>query len=376
MSFEPNWASPPGDTISRLMSASGLTEAELADQIGLDDNLVSKLLDGQLQIAGDLAEALSNVLGASPEFWMERHDQYMSDLQRLRSTNLTHSTDTWARAFPIRSLKEYGWLPKEARGKSVSDALLEFFGSVSLNDWKARYSLGIGQVAFRTSFAHSPNEEATLAWLRSGEIQLSKLSLPKYSPERFALLLPNLKKLSALKHPKLFLPKLQQACMEVGVGVATSRSLTGCRASGASWVSQSGNPFVLLSFRHMSEDHFWFTFFHEAAHVILHGESHLDLDGSDPSPFGDDGREKEANEFAQDVLVPEDLRITLFESIPTRGRVRATARQSNVTPGIIVGQLQKAGVLRQNQFNDLKRRYMWSDDPCVPELYQPRKYTK
>lgn len=373
MNFEPNWASPPGDTVMRLMSASGLTELELADQIGLDDDLIGDLLDGRLQITTEVAEALSNVLGASPEFWERRYEQFMSDRRRLEGSKSVSNVEEWARSFPVRSLKDFGWLPKEVRRKEIPNALLQFFGNTSIDEFRAAYSSGIGQVAFRTSFAHIADENATLAWLRSGEIQLRRLSLPDFAPKSFAEILPYLKKLTAFKHPRLFLPKLQQACAGVGVGVATSRSLVGCRASGASWLSRSGNPYILLSFRHMSEDHFWFTFFHEAAHVVLHGDSHIDIEGSDPAPFGDDTREAEANEFAQDVLMPPNIREVLFQSVPNRSRVRTIARQCNVTPGIIVGQLQKEGVLQQYQFNDLKRRYRWADDPCIPELYQPRK---
>lgn len=83
MSFEPNWASPPGDTVARLMASGGFTESELADQIGLGDSLVSDLLKGQIEITNDLAEVLSRALGASPQFWMRRQDQYIADRQRL-----------------------------------------------------------------------------------------------------------------------------------------------------------------------------------------------------------------------------------------------------------------------------------------------------
>lgn len=138
-------------------------------------------------------------------------------------------------------------------------------------------------------------------------------------------------------------------------------------------MSKNGNPAILLSFRHLSDDHFWFTFFHEAAHVALHGTEHIDIEGADPSPFDAPNQEEEANQFAQDILVPEKFRDELFNAIPTRAHARRVARLTGVTPGIIVGQLQKSGALQPHQFNDLKRRYRWKSDHSLPEITQPRK---
>ncbi len=123
-----------------------------------------------------------------------------------------------------------------------------------------------------------------------------------------------------------------------------------------------------MSFRYLSEDHFWFTFFHEAAHVVLHGTDHISVDGGDPSPLGASKCEDEADAFAQNILVPASLRDEMFNAVPTRPHARKIARKAGVTPGIVVGQLQKAGVLQPNQFNELKRRYKWNGNTVVPMI--------
>ena len=58
-----------------------------------------------------------------------------------------------------------------------------------------------------------------------------------------------------------------------------------------------------LSFRYLSDDHFWFTFFHEAGHLILHSKSALFLEGAKNV----DACELEANEFAARILVPSEF---------------------------------------------------------------------
>ena len=37
---------------------------------------------------------------------------------------------------------------------------------------------------------------------------------------------------------------------------------------------------IQLSARHKSDDHFWFSFFHEAAHLLLHSKKHIYVDSN------------------------------------------------------------------------------------------------
>lgn len=371
--FEPNWASSPGDTISRLAAAGNVPIHELAERIGLEDDVFAGIMEGRVQINDEIADALSSELGASPQFWRERYIQFLADKARVRSSVPAPSLHTWGQSFPVRALRELGWLPKGSRGEHLSKDILRFFGCDSIGTWNERYSAGIGQVAFRTSFAFEADEMATLAWLRVGEVQCEKLTLASFCAQDFKKRLHELKKLCVLKRPEIFFPKLQQACAENGVGLVSSKAPKGCRASGATWTNTKGNPTILLSFRYLSEDHFWFTFFHEAAHVVLHGTDHISVDGGDPSPLGASVFEDEADTFAQNALVPAELREEMLNAVPTRPHVRRIARRACVTPGIIVGQLQKAGVLQPHQFNDLKRRYKWDGNTDFPVLSQPRK---
>ena len=375
MMFEPNWASPPGDTITRLAAANNIALHELAKRIGLDSFDFAGIMEGRKQISDEVAAMLSSELASPPQFWIDRYRQFTSDKARILQSSPEKSLSSWATQFPTAALRELGWLPKGSRGQHLSNDILNFFGCDTINAWNEHYSAGIGQIAFRTSFAFENDEMATLAWLRMGEVQCEKISLATFSVSAFRDNLPNLKALCVQKHPEIFFPNLQAICAKFGVSLVSSRAPKGCRASGATWTNKNGNPVILLSFRYLSEDHFWFTFFHEAAHVILHGTDHISIDGADPSPLTKSRREDDADNFAQNCLLPLEIKNESMSTVPTRAHVRNIARRAGVTPGIIVGQLQKAKVLKSNQFNDLKRRYKWNGNNILPILSQPRKYT-
>jgi Zn-dependent peptidase ImmA (M78 family) len=114
----------------------------------------------------------------------------------------------------------------------------------------------------------------------------------------------------------------------------------------------------MLSFRHLSDD-FWFAFFHEAGHLLMHGENSIFLEGDDSLSTVE---EEEANTFAASTLIPTDYHDELT-NLPTNGiAIMRFARRIGISPGIVVGQLQHRGILRRNQLSNLKRRYTWTEE--------------
>jgi Zn-dependent peptidase ImmA (M78 family) len=114
----------------------------------------------------------------------------------------------------------------------------------------------------------------------------------------------------------------------------------------------------MLSFRYLSDDHFWFTFFHEAGHLVLHDMNSLFLEGEDRISTKEEG---EANEFSAAVLIPAEFRADLMTLRGEGREVIRFARRVGVSPGVIVGQLQHLGRVRRNQLNRLKRRFVWAE---------------
>ena len=140
--------------------------------------------------------------------------------------------------------------------------------------------------------------------------------------------------------------------------MAIVRAPRGCRASGATRFLSANKALLMLSFRYLSDDHFWFTFFHEGGHLLLHSEKSLFLEGADmPSSR----EEEEANDFAARALIPLEFQPLLAGlNADARGVIRF-ARQVGVSPGIVVGQLQHLGRVDRGQLNGLKRRFRWGE---------------
>jgi HTH-type transcriptional regulator / antitoxin HigA len=351
--FSPDWASAPGDTIADILRERGVSIAEFAVQIERTPEQVEDLLQGRATITIAIARKLSEVLGGSVEFWMSRDFQYREDVARLQAV---HATDReWLRELPLSDMIRFGWLRPAPRPSDEVAACLRFFDMPSVSAWRAAYR-NLGEMAaFRTSPSFDSSPASVAAWLRRGEIESEAIECGSWNPAGFEASLVRIRTLTRRKNLDRFLPELRRVCSESGVAVAVVRPPTGCRASGATRFLSKGRALLLLSLRYLSDDQFWFSFFHEAAHLLRH-EKRLFLEGVE---LASTREESEANEFAGNILVPPDSQREML-NLPTRAHdVIRFAVHVGVSPGIIVGQLQHYGRLDRDQLNGLKRRFTW-----------------
>jgi hypothetical protein len=238
-------------------------------------------------------------------------------------------------------------------------ACLRFFGVGGVSALRERYRDILQRSKFRTSSSFESEPGAVAAWLRQGEIEGAAIECDPWAPHRFETILEELRGLTRKKDPQDFLPELQRRCSTCGVAVVALRSPTGCRASGATRFVSGTKALVMLSFRYLSDDQFWFSFFHEAGHLLLHDKAALFLEGIEEA--GTIKEENEANEFAARLLIPEPFRAELLQLRPSARDVIRFARRIGISPGIVVGQLQHRGRLKRSHLNGLKRRFQWEE---------------
>jgi Zn-dependent peptidase ImmA (M78 family) len=300
-----------------------------------------------------IARRLERVLGGTVEFWMLRDFQYREDVARLHKED-----EELVAELPLGDMIKFGWLGPVPHPADELAACLRFFDVPSVQVWRDAYAGVQDIVAFRTSPSFDSSPAAVAAWLRQGEIEAEAIECGPWDSMQFQGSLAGIRSLTRRKDPAKFVPELQQRCAEHGVGVAVVRAPTGCRASGATRFISEQKALLLLSFRYLSDDHFWFTFFHEAGHLVLHGTKRLFLEGTDTP---DSAEEQEANDFAARILIPDEFLPALLTLPTDPRRVIRFATRVGVSPGIVVGQLQHHGRIRHNQLNSLKRRYRWSE---------------
>jgi len=351
--FFPSWASAPGDTIADILASRGISVTDFIEKSGIASNTAQALLEGRAAITITIARKLESFLGASVEFWISRDFHYRESSERF------HGADQqWLADLPLRDMIRFGWLKPAPHPREEVAASLSFFGVSTIQAWRKKYSALQQVAAFRTSPSFESRPAAVAAWLRQGEIESSNLECGAWNPKDFESSLQSIRKLTRQKDPKRFIPDLQKLCAVHGVAVAIVRAPTGCRASGATWFATAKRALLLLSFRHLRDDQFWFSFFHEAGHLLLHGRDRIFLEGMEAVSIKE---EQEANEFAASKLVPPEFQYGMLGLRIDRDEIIKFARRIGIAPGIVVGQLQHHKRIKHQHFNTLKRSYTWDE---------------
>ena len=351
-----DYAVPPGETLMELLEEQGLTQRELARRAELSPKHVNKLLQGLVPLSADVALRLERVTGTPARIWNRLEADYRSDLQRIQSQRELSADVMWTRDFPVTELVKRGVLPAEPADKvSRLEHMLAFFGVASPAAWRDVYS--DLSCAFRTSKAFEAKLGALATWLRLGELAAREVDCEPFDRKKLEATLPALRVLTK-DGADVFVERMRVLCAACGVAVVFVPEIAGSRASGVTRWLTPAKALVQLSLRYKSDDHLWFTFFHELGHVVKHGKSKMWIEAT--SLPRDDPKEAEADRFSRDVLIPPRQAAEL-PRLRTEESVQRFAEQIGVSPGIVVGRLQHDELWPHSRGNKLKRSLRFTD---------------
>jgi HTH-type transcriptional regulator / antitoxin HigA len=364
LAFEPAWFSPPGELIAEKLRRSGTSVEHFAWEMDVEETEAKRLMEGRLEITDQIASRLQTVVGGSTKFWIVREAQYRKDMSRVAQSLDKDVAKQWLRTLPIKQMKDFGWIEPNGNEVDILAECLRYFDVFSVRGFQTKLEQINSATKLRSSQAFKSNPASLAAWLRRGEIEADCIKTERWNRDRFRDLMPELRKLTRLRQPSKFVPMLQKACAEAGVAVVIVRAPSGCRASGATSFLSDEKAMLMLSFRYLRDDHFWFSFFHECGHLILHEKGQMFIEGE---PHEQVAHEEEANQFAARTLIPDPWYRSLEKLPTTEKEVVRFAVRVGVSPGIVVGQLQHRGRISHGFLDYLKRKFDWKAEGVIHE---------
>ncbi len=211
----------------------------------------------------------------------------------------TEQTREWVKRFPIADLKRLGFIPDSRKLDVVANGLLRFLGVSNPGAWE-EYNQKKA-VAYRKSTQFTESPEATAVWLHIVEREAEQIEAEEFDKSRFKNVLLEIRKKTVLPVEQCF-NEAVELCAHSGVALVKVPELKNTHISGATrWLTQN-KAMVALSGRHKTTDHLWYTFFHGAAHILLHAKKAIFLETGDG---GDENmEEEEADKYAADLLIP------------------------------------------------------------------------
>ncbi len=351
--------SSPGEILKDALEERGMTNVELARRTELSEKHVSQLIHGKAPLSMDVAFKLEQVLRIPASLWLNLESSYRAEQKRAIQRESLKTYAKWMRRFPVREMVRCEYLRDvEADVGSRVDALLTFFGVTSEEAWDKEWQHAMAR--FRKSPKFAPDRHALTAWLRRGEIEAQAIRCAPFDADRFRRALSEARKLT-MEPPSKFQHRLQSLCAASGVAFTLVPSLPKLAINGVTRWLGSEKAAISLSLRHKSDDQLWFSFFHEACHVLEHKTSAIYIDAVGDAD--DDPDERRANQFARDTLIPSEDYNRLVTHYPlTLARIQSFAEEIGVSPGIVVGRLQHDDKLKPWYGNKLKVWFQWDFD--------------
>ena len=365
-SVKPNYATPPGMTLSETLGARSMTQAELAERTGRPLKTINEIVKGKSAITAETALQFEKVLGVPAKFWLQLEANFQEALAREQEACLNAEQEEWLKSFPLLQMIKLGWITKKSTVFEQVAEVLSYFGVASVVTWDDIWSRRLASsVAYRKAVKFEMSASAAAAWLRKGELEAAAMDCEPYDEKKFRQALKTIRGMT--KEPvAVFAPATKKLCADAGVSVLFVHELPKAPVSGAAYWLNSKKAVIQLSLRYKSNDHLWFSFFHESGHVLKHGKRDFFLEGLPAEAEAAEGEtwEREADEFARNFLIPTEdwdtfVAVGTFDEL----MIDRFAKRQGIAAGIVVGRLQREKQLTyRTNLNSKKVPLKWTGE--------------
>jgi transcriptional regulator with XRE-family HTH domain len=319
--------------------------------MGMAEKTISQIINGLAPISYETAKKLEIVLGIPSQFWNAAEAKYRELLMQQEEQERLAKEIEWLKELPLNVLVERGYIKKDNDKCSIVRQVLRFFGVSSVSAWREVWGRPCAQYRGATAQRKHPGLVAT--WLRMGELAAEAVSCEPYNAQRFHEVLRELRSLTASSVTE-WCKKVIEKCAANGVAVVFVKEIAGAGVSGvARWLTKD-KVLIQLSLKYKTDDQLFYSFFHEAGHILLHGKRKVFVE------YGHETvEEREADGFAADILIPDDQTRAMCY-LRDSSAVVHFAEILGIAPGIVVGRMQHDGLIPRAYCNELKRKIDWA----------------
>lgn len=341
-------AVPPGATIHEQLVIRGMSQQEFAQRMSLSEKHISRLINGRVELTHDVALRLESVLGVPAAFWNNLESLYREQLARVKAENEMEEDIVIAQKFPYSEMSNLGWVPPTKSKETKVANLRKFFEVARL---RALDDLRIPGIAYRKTGKGCESDFALAAWAQKARLEARSIHTSKINIEKLKDSISGIRSLT-VKSPDVFCPKLRNLLCECGIVIVFLPHIGGSFLHGATFID--GEHIVLgLTVRGRDADRFWFSLFHELAHILL---GHI-FNTQGNSYFIEN--ERLADQYAGDTLIsPSDYQRFKNSACKSKSAIIQFANEIGIAPGIVVGRLQKENIIPYEWYHDLKEKYI------------------
>lgn len=347
----------PGEIVNDVLTDRNMLQSELAQRTGYTEAYVSQVISGHKRISTQFAKKLEYALGVDAAFWLNlqaNHDAELATFNEQYSITEEECDILKLLKEPVKYLRGKGLITAEGDSLCVIELRKILRVGSLTNIPKLTYG-----GAFRIKSPVSVDVYVLCAWIRLCELATEQIEISSgLDVNKLISKIPEIKAL-------MFAPTenmaqgLQDIFAECGIAFCVMKNFRGAPVQGYIKHRPDGTLLMAMTIRKSFADIFWFTLFHEIGHVINDdlgsADSFVDFLFDGPS-------EKQADKFAADTLL-DPVSYTAFVgygdySIESINRYAELQKVKNY---IVIGRLQKDGLLDYSHFAAEKIRYKWAE---------------
>lgn len=338
-------AIPPGATIREQIENRGMKQKELALRMDLSEKHISRLINGQVELTQDVSLRLESVLGIPANFWNNLEIIYREKLARVILEEEMEKDVELLALFPYSEIAKIGWVQKTKVPEERVIQLRNFFEVAKLN---LLDNLRIPGIAYRKTNENNISNYSLAVWAQKAKLEARKYNVAPINISYLQNQIPIIRNMTT-SNPDIFCEKLIKILSDCGIALIFLPHIEGSFLHGATFYD--GNKIVMgLTVRGKYADKFWFSLFHELHHIIsghINNFSETTLE-----------EENEADFFAKNILIAQDKYENFIEKkCYSKECIVEFAKEINISPGIVLGRLQKENYVPYNRFNEIKEKY-------------------
>lgn len=364
--FNPDYAIAPGFILEEILESRSISQTEFAKRCGRPIKTINGIIRGNVGIVEKTALEFEKVLGISATTWLNLENTYKIFQLKESEKRLFEKNVAWAKKFPISELVKRELIKKHTTWADKVNSLLEFFGFGSIESFENFWLNELNITQFKSSPSYKSSPEAVATWLRIGELDFQKNpNIYSYNEDSFRSAISKARHLiTEKKDLKNTLKIVEEEFRKSGVVLLLTKPFPKVAICGsARWIA-SDKALIQLSLRHRTDDHLWFSLFHECAHILLHKKKSIYIDGSEKA-LSDE--EKEADQYSRDILISTELWENFISSFKEcenfsqqKNCIIDFAEEAKISKSTIVGRLQHEKYLGfSSTFNNFKTTLNW-----------------
>ncbi len=332
----------PGELIEETLEEISMSQAELANRLGRPTQAINEIIKGKKSITPATAMELEDVLKIPAHIWMGLEAEYQMVKAKQEELKVMEKESTLLSRFPYADLAKAGFVKATRNLLERVDELRRFFAVAQLSRLE---HVKAYQSAFRVTNHKHITHESIASWIQAGRLSADEIETEIFDKSKLKKLLPELKSCmnmevnSAIEECRVLLG----SC---GVAFVLLSHFKNTGVNGATfWINNREKAVLMMSLRGKNSDIFWFSFFHEIGHILLHNKREIFLENGYDTPELQQ-QEEEANQFSRDFLIPmKDYEAFVSAGTFTKKSVKEFVNYLNVKTSIVVGRLMYEKVI-------------------------------